>query len=256
MTVSTKVDDRTGQPVVNQASKIPKTHKKEPQIERGNPLCSEIPEWLQEFRENLVDDEIPLQGSSHASSSHEVSLEPTIKRREDLGKHSVHTHFPKDRNCEICKRTKITRVPCRRRNGEAVPRAENFGDLITADHKVLSDNCESRNNHRYAVVVQDLATQWIQAIDVSRTTHTNLDVKQEKRIDDYWNIDGSRDLSDYWTGFTQIYFIGRKTSKRIYVVRCEINEKTADIQARSFMARTLGQNGKECQAEGKGKVVA
>ena len=33
-------------------------------------------------------------------------------------------------------------------------------------------------------------------IDVSRTTHTNLDVKQEKRIDDYWNIDGSRNLSD------------------------------------------------------------
>ena len=40
-------------------------------------------------------------------------------------------------------------------------------------------------------------------IDVSRTTQTNLDVMQEKRIDDYWNIDGSRDLSDYWTGFTQ-----------------------------------------------------
>ena len=40
-------------------------------------------------------------------------------------------------------------------------------------------------------------------IDVSRTTHTNLDVKQEKRIDDYWNIDGSRNLSDPWTGFTQ-----------------------------------------------------
>ena len=40
-------------------------------------------------------------------------------------------------------------------------------------------------------------------IDVSRTTHTNLDVKQEKRIDDYWNIDGSRDLSDPWTGFTR-----------------------------------------------------
>ena len=40
-------------------------------------------------------------------------------------------------------------------------------------------------------------------IDVPRTTHTNLDVKQEKRIDDCWNIDGSRDLSDPWTGFTQ-----------------------------------------------------
>ena len=44
-----------------------------------------------------------------------------------------------------------------------MPRAENFGDFITADHKVLSDNCEPRNNHRYAIVVQDLATQWIQA---------------------------------------------------------------------------------------------
>ena len=54
-------------------------------------------------------------------------------------------------------------APCRRRIGRAVPRAENFGDLITADHKVLSESCESRNNHRYAIVVQDLATQWIQS---------------------------------------------------------------------------------------------
>ena len=34
---------------------------------------------------------------------------------------------------------------------------------ITADHNVLNEVCESRNNHRYAVVVQDLATQWIQS---------------------------------------------------------------------------------------------
>ena len=110
-----------------------------------------------------MDDRVPEHRDSHASSSHELSLEPTFKRREDLGKHSVYTHLPKDRNCEICKRTKITRAPCRRRNGGAVPRAENFDDLITADHKVLSESCESRNNHRYAVVVQDLATQWIQS---------------------------------------------------------------------------------------------
>ena len=47
-------------------------------------------------------------------------------------------------------------------------------------------------------------------IDVSRTTHTNLDVKQEKRIDDYWNIDGSRDLSDPWTGFTHNLLFWKK----------------------------------------------
>ena len=157
--VSTSVDDRSRQPDETQANKIQKQNKKKTTIERGNPLNSEIPEWLQEFREILVDDEIPVHGDSHASSSHEASLEPTFKRREDLGKHSVYTHSPKDRNCEICKRTKITRATCRRRNGEAVPRAEKFGDLITADHKVLSDNCESRNNYRYAVVVQDLAVQ-------------------------------------------------------------------------------------------------
>ena len=80
-----------------------------------------------------------------------------------MGKHSVYTHFPKGRNCEICQRTEITRAPCRRRIGGAVPRAENFGDLITADHNVLSEGCEARNNHRYAIVVQDLATQWIQS---------------------------------------------------------------------------------------------
>ena len=137
--VSQFVDDRSGKPDETQANIIPKTNKKETPIERGNPCDdSEISELLQEFRENLVDDEIPLQGGSHASSSHEASLEPIAKRREDLGKHNVHTHFPKDRNCEICKRTKITRAPCRRRNGEAVPRAANFGDLIPADHKVSS----------------------------------------------------------------------------------------------------------------------
>ena len=40
-------------------------------------------------------------------------------------------------------------------------------------------------------------------IDVSRTTHTNLDVMQKRRIDDYWNIDWSRDLSASWTSVTQ-----------------------------------------------------
>ena len=92
-------------------TKNPKSNKEETTIERRNPLfadsgraplSSEIPEWLQKFRENLVNDRVPEHSDSHASSSHEASLEPTFKRREDLGKHSVFSHFPKDRNCEIC----------------------------------------------------------------------------------------------------------------------------------------------------------
>ena len=41
----------------------------------------------------------------------------------------------------------------------------------------------------------------------------------------------------------------------IYVVRVEIYEKAANIQARLFVARTLGENGKERQAEGEAKMV-
>ena len=110
-----------------------------------------------------MDERVPERRDSHVSSSHAPSLEPTLARSADVGKHSVHTHFPKDRNCEICQRTKITRAPCRTRIGGGVPRAENFGDLITADHNFLSEGCESRNSHRYAVVVQDLTIQWIQS---------------------------------------------------------------------------------------------
>ena len=34
-------------------------------------------------------------------------------------------------------------------------------------------------------------------IDVIRSTHTDLDVAQEKRVDDYWNVDGNRNLFDF-----------------------------------------------------------
>ena len=139
-------------------------------------ISHELPDWLQEFRENLVDESTstepwrnPEQGSQDTSkSSHELPMEPRAKVEPSSGKHSVYTHYPKDPNCDICLRTKITRVPCRKthwysRIGGVVPRAEKFGDSIKANHKVLSEGCESRYNHRYAVVVQDLATQWMQS---------------------------------------------------------------------------------------------
>ena len=69
---------------------------------------------------------------------------------------------------------------------------------------------------------------------------------QEIRIDDYWNIDGSRDLSDSWTGFTQFTLLDEKPSRRIHVVRGETDKTASDIQARSFMARTLVRIGEKC----------
>ena len=69
------------------------------------------------------------------------------------------------------------------------------------------------------------------------------------------SMDGSRDLSDPWTGFTQFTQLEEKNSRRINVVRGEINKKTAYIQARSSMARTLEVNGKARRAEGEAQVV-
>ena len=59
--VSNSVGEGSRQLDKTQANKTQKPKKKETTIERSNPLNSEIPEWLQEFRENLVDNEIPLQ---------------------------------------------------------------------------------------------------------------------------------------------------------------------------------------------------
>ena len=108
--------------------------------------------WTDGFR--------PLRDAPASSSCESETAAP---KEVVLGKHSVYTHFRKDRSFEIRKRTKNTRARCRKRTGKAKRRAENVGHLITADHKVLSEGCESRHNHRYAVVVQDLATQRIEA---------------------------------------------------------------------------------------------
>ena len=136
----------------------------------------DLPDWLLDFRENLVDERNPseLRGDPElgyrdtASSSHELPMESRAKVEPGSGNHTVYTYFPKGPNCDICLKTKITRASCRRRAGTVVPRAENFGDLITADDKILSDESESRDNHRYEVVVQDLATQWIQSYRVKQ----------------------------------------------------------------------------------------
>ena len=54
-------------------------------------------------------------------------------------------------------------------------------DLITADHRVLNEESESQNNHRDAVVVQDLATQWIQSCPCKTKTFSG-DGKEFKNV--------------------------------------------------------------------------
>ena len=79
MHVSTSINHRSWQPGDNQVN------KKETIIEQENPCDSEIPEWLQEFREILEDDEIPVQEGSHVSSSHEAFFWVHIQEKWEFG---------------------------------------------------------------------------------------------------------------------------------------------------------------------------
>ena len=47
-------------------------------------------------------------------------------------------------------------------------------------------------------------------VDVTRNTHTSSDVSLEKHMDVYWNVEGDRELSDTWTGFTRFTLLKEK----------------------------------------------
>ena len=82
-------------------------------------------------------------------------------------------------NCEVCRRTQNYKGPCRTRISNTIPRAEKVGDLTTADHKVLKEECESRKSHRYVVIVPDSAMQWLQTL--SGKTKTSRETEKSSR---------------------------------------------------------------------------
>ena len=55
--------------------------------------------------------------------------------------------------------------------------------FLTADHKVLSEGSESRNNHRCAVVVRDLATQWKQSYSCKTKTSQETEKSLQKFLE-------------------------------------------------------------------------
>ena len=85
---------------------------------------------------------------------------------------------------------------------------------------------------------------------MSRITHTNLDVKQEKRIDDFWNIDGSRDLSESWTGCTQFISLEEKPPNGYMWSGWRLPRQAVNIQSRSFMGSVTGHFGSSHFSQG------
>ena len=57
------------------------------------------------------------------------------------GNHNLFTHYPKDPNCEVCKKTNTTRASCRtkpKRCVDEIAPCTKSRDLITADHTILN----------------------------------------------------------------------------------------------------------------------
>ena len=83
-------------------------------------------------------------------------------------------------------------------------------------------------------------------IDVTRSTHTDLDVIQEKRIDDYWNVDSSKHLSDSWRGFTKFTPLARTcdSMRRVFLSHCGARVNSQDHgQSQVHMSKQLNREG-------------
>ena len=87
-------------------------------------------------------------------------------------------------------------------------------DTMTDDREARNDFWSVEGNHIYRRHVEPRVKLHVpkdekiliplRCIDGVRTTHTTLDVLQEGRMDDHWNIDANGHLSDSWTCFTQV----------------------------------------------------
>ena len=93
-----------------------------------------------------------MDGFSRTSPS-KTSTKNGINETRCVWSHPQRTEIVKSAG-----RTKIRRDSLQKtlRHPTQIRRTENFGDLITADHAVLNEECESHNSHRHAVVVQGI----------------------------------------------------------------------------------------------------
>ena len=171
----------------------------EQEVARGDPVQDE-----ESDRENSDNDDIESTEAEEVSDDAEASEDeaayatpPTALAEEDIPRpegewhvvarkkkrkniisspcstHNLFTHFPKDPECEICQMTKTSRARC---SNNPDPRPDSFskpkffGDAITADHKILNEENQTRDADQHSLIVQDGATYWLQGFPVKEIT--------------------------------------------------------------------------------------
>ena len=78
---------------------------------------------------------------------------------------------------------------------------------------------------------------------------------QESRIDDCWNIDGSRDLSDFWTGFTQFTLLGEKPPDGFLWSGRRLTKRQATSRPDHLWPELWTKWGRNAEPEGEAKMV-
>ena len=153
--------------------------------------------------------------------------EPTLGREQTLRSEESHTEIQSE--SEEPRPTELTDDAVARKDFWSI-----HGDFI----------CRHQTEPRVQLYVPKEETFSIQLkyIDVTRSTHTQLDVMQEKRIGDNWNVDDDRSLSDFCLDWChKIDSFERGTSARVYVVRWETDKSSNDYETGSHVARSMDQ---------------
>ena len=109
--------------------------------------------------------------SAHLNSSAERFQRSQISKQ--IGRHKVFAFHPRSGLCSLSVhenyRSSVQEPPEAR--GDCVHHPQKFRDAIMADYKVLNEENEScLQQHRHAVVVQDLYSYWIQSFPTKTKT--------------------------------------------------------------------------------------
>ena len=170
-----------------------------------------------EFKFPIADGTTKLSGRDYEFRVPTPRREPSV-RSEDL-KREIHSESGE---CQLAEPT-----------DDAADFWSIQGDFIYRHHN------ESRVQHY--VPKEETYPIPLKNIDVTRSTHTDLDVLQEKKIDDYWNR-VKQTFVRFLKRIHKIHSVEKKNSKRIDVVRGETDKDPNNYQTRSCIARSLDEH--------------
>ena len=90
----------------------------------------------------------------------------------------------------------------------------------------------------------------LKKLDFTRSTHAILDVMQELRSDDHWNVDENRRLSDSWIVCTKFALLKKRITQRICCPE-ETDKSSDNNKTRSCVARSMDKSQQSCSKTGK-----